>query len=324
MRFHKYWPNGQQTAVRRSTNRSMLAELLTRLKLGLPFLERLQFFLRNMYDKFTALNLIQHGEYDPATISWLDPQWDGDFQRTKPSLPRVTRSLRVSRSIVTVPTDKPPQSVVFPARKNTTRRSGRGASLRSRSMLKHGLSKPAVYQDHAQTLPSLSGLCAKSPLQLGIGKAPEGRATTIGFMSIATQGGEVKDSQDSSGQILQMRELAMDRTLIDEQLFRIQLTALASFHKVENINFNPLICDQTVQLFQLWQIVKGIGSDKLDWTKGWVWVATILGFNKDREVAAAEELRICYNQLLKDLEDIKDDSDEEPDWLNSSHLYEEP
>lgn len=59
----------------------------------------------------------------------------------------------------------------------------------------------------------------------------------------------------------------IDRTLTDEQLFEIQLTALAKFFELENPNFNPVICGRRVQLFQLGQIVRGIGSDVLDWIK---------------------------------------------------------
>ena len=110
---------------------------------------------------------------------------------------------------------------------------------------------------------------------------------------------------------------SLDRTLTDERLFKTQLVALASFFQIEEINLNPFIYDRTVQLFRLWQIIRGVGSDKLDWVEnGWVLVALRLGFIKNTAVAA-KELRTCYNQLLKDLEYIKDDYDEEPDWLTS-------
>lgn len=63
--------------------------------------------------------------------------------------------------------------------------------------------------------------------------------------------------------------------------------------------------------------MRDTGSKNIDYIKRWGLVAIRLGFFKEQTVAAAEELRTRYNQLLKDVEDIKDDSDEEPSWLDS-------
>ena len=86
MRFYTYCP--------KYNNRPLLKELLGHLKLDESFMQRLQFFLRNEYDRFSNLKLIQRGEYDPATKSWLEDQWDGKILLTQPALPPITRSLR--------------------------------------------------------------------------------------------------------------------------------------------------------------------------------------------------------------------------------------
>jgi hypothetical protein len=97
-------------------------------------------------------------------------------------------------------------------------------------------------------------------------------------------------------------------TLTDEQLFRKDVSALAAVLQLE-VDFTPEICGRKIPLFKLWQVVQSFdfgGSDRVTGLKLWPKVAKFLSFRDSQQLTAAEDLRICYAEILADLEEYRE------------------
>ncbi len=100
----------------------------------------------------------------------------------------------------------------------------------------------------------------------------------------------------------------LERTLTDEQLFREDVSGLAAALQLE-VDFTPEICGRKVPLFKLWQVVQSIdfgGSDRVTGLKLWPKVAKFLTFRDSQQLIAAEDLRICFAEILADLEQYRE------------------
>jgi hypothetical protein len=99
-----------------------------------------------------------------------------------------------------------------------------------------------------------------------------------------------------------------DPTLTDEQLFRKDVLDLAAALQLE-VDFIPEICGRKVPLFKLWQVVQSFdfgGSDRVTGLKLWPKVAKFLNFKDSQQLDAAGDLRICYAEILADLEQYRE------------------
>ena len=99
-----------------------------------------------------------------------------------------------------------------------------------------------------------------------------------------------------------------DPTLTDEQLFRKDVLDLAAALQLE-VDFTPEICGRKVPLFKLWQVVQSFdfgGSDRVTGLNLWPKVAKFLSFKGSQQLTGAEDLRICYAEILADLEQYRE------------------
>ncbi|KAF4637675.1 hypothetical protein G7Y89_g392 [Cudoniella acicularis] len=123
---------------------------------------------------------------------------------------------------------------------------------------------------------------------------------------------EVKDSQDSSGKALSSQNAdnkVEDATMVDEEQFREDLTDMAQELSLE-VEFNPEICGRRIPLFRLWQVVRSSqfgGFDQVNGRKLWPKVARELNFNDYQHSTAANDLKICYGEILADFETSRDE-----------------
>jgi hypothetical protein len=127
---------------------------------------------------------------------------------------------------------------------------------------------------------------------------------------------EVRDSQDSTGQVLKSQKRAKgaaDPTTTNEKLFKHHLSILAeSFELV--VDFEPTICGRTIPLFKLWQVVQAEefgGFDEVNGRNLWPQVARQLNFNDWRHASAAADLKDCYSEILADFEEVRKEEREE-------------
>ena len=124
------------------------------------------------------------------------------------------------------------------------------------------------------------------------------------------QSREIQDSQDIPYQQTESSEISRrgsDPTLMDEQVFKDDLFSLAKELQLE-VDFAPQICGREVALFKLWQVVRSDdfgGVDEVNGMKLWPKVARFLGFKDSQQSTAAEDLKICYEEILADLEEYQ-------------------
>jgi hypothetical protein len=127
---------------------------------------------------------------------------------------------------------------------------------------------------------------------------------------------EVRDSQDSTGQVLEFQKrakVAADPTTTNEKLFKHHMSILAeSFDLI--VDFEPTICGRTLPLFKLWQVVQSEefgGFDEVTGRNLWPQVARKLNFNDWRHASAATDLKDCYSEILADFEELREEEREE-------------
>jgi hypothetical protein len=142
-------------------------------------------------------------------------------------------------------------------------------------------------------------------------KQPTATPAETSTKTVSAKAGEIRDSQDSPGQIIQaprVNRRTLDPTLTDEQLFRNDVLDLAVGLELE-VDFMPEICGRKIPLFKLWQVVQSDdfgGIDRVTGLKLWPKVARFLSFKDDQQVIAADDLRMCYDEILTDLEEYRD------------------
>ncbi|KAL2069429.1 hypothetical protein VTL71DRAFT_14108 [Oculimacula yallundae] len=133
-------------------------------------------------------------------------------------------------------------------------------------------------------------------------------------ISVRSRGSEIKDSQESSGQMIQSPKKPVESAEVDDELlsytgtleeFEKSLLLLADSLQLE-VDPNPVIRDRTVPLYDLWQTVQldefG-GYDNVTGMRLWRRVARELGYVED-QAEAGRELQGCYSEILCDLEDF--------------------
>jgi hypothetical protein len=75
------------------------------------------------------------------------------------------------------------------------------------------------------------------------------------------------------------------------------------------VDFTPEICGRRIPLFKLWQVVQSDdfgGIDKVTGLKLWPKVARFLSFKDALQATAADDLRMCYDEILTDLEGYRE------------------
>lgn len=123
---------------------------------------------------------------------------------------------------------------------------------------------------------------------------------------------EIKDSQGSSGQTIispRAEKKTVDPSTVDERLFKSDLTALAEALELE-VDFKPIICGRAIPLFRLWQVVQSNefgGFDEVNGRKLWPLVARRLNFNDFQHFDAAADLHACYDEILADFEQAREE-----------------
>ncbi|PBP20963.1 hypothetical protein BUE80_DR008224 [Diplocarpon rosae] len=132
-----------------------------------------------------------------------------------------------------------------------------------------------------------------------------------------------KDHKDSTGHAIEPPTILddnVDPCLIDRDEFESNLRLVADRLGLE-VEFEPVICDRKVSLFELWQVVKSPdfgGFDEVTGRELWWKVASELQFEPD--TSAASDLKICYSEILADFETIRE---EFFDKVESSGLHDE-
>ncbi|PBP27703.1 hypothetical protein BUE80_DR001304 [Diplocarpon rosae] len=99
----------------------------------------------------------------------------------------------------------------------------------------------------------------------------------------------------------------VDPCLIDRDEFELNLQLVADRLGLE-VEFEPVICDRKVSLFELWQVVKSPdfgGFDEVTGQELWWKVASELQFEPN--TSAANDLKICYSEILADFETIREE-----------------
>ncbi|XMA17404.1 hypothetical protein WAI453_010195 [Rhynchosporium graminicola] len=150
------------------------------------------------------------------------------------------------------------------------------------------------------------------------------------------RGNEIKDSQESSGQTVlspakqpepvepyeaDEADEAIETVpshISSAEEFEVNLLALADALELE-IEPNPVICDRTVPLFDLWQVVRQDefrGYDNVTGRKLWRRVAKKLGFVENTN-NAGRDLQACFSEILCDLEEIEQRQQEGEDMTSS-------
>ena len=133
---------------------------------------------------------------------------------------------------------------------------------------------------------------------------------------------EIRDSQGSSGQYLELpnqNKKVADPSTTDEKVFGDELTTLAQSLGLE-VDFNAKICGRVIPLFRLWQVVRSDefgGFDEVDGRNLWGKVASRLDFHEFRHANAASELKQCYEEVLVDFENMKDEYEEDQSLTES-------
>lgn len=112
-----------------------------------------------------------------------------------------------------------------------------------------------------------------------------------------------------------------DPSLTDEATFEEYLTIVADrIEDVDRITFNPTIRGKTITLFKLWKVVKADfgGNAEVTGLELWPQVANKLGFKPSELKEAGRDLRNCYDELLTDYEQARDDYYNESDDMTES------
>ena len=94
-----------------------------------------------------------------------------------------------------------------------------------------------------------------------------------------------------------------------EEIFRRELATVAQGLKLK-VNFNPVICGKTIPLFKLWQAVWSEecgGCNEVTRRRLWPRVARTLNFNDFLHPSAAQDLEVCYREILLYLEEGEED-----------------
>lgn len=122
---------------------------------------------------------------------------------------------------------------------------------------------------------------------------------------------EVKKSQGQySGQTLEFPNrypLRDDPSISDEKVFQNEVSTFGDEFEID-IDFDPMICGQSISLFRLWQVVESDefgGYGEVDGRESWAKVASRLQIDPIRHPTAAEELKKCFDKVLVDYEEFK-------------------
>ncbi|KAH9208487.1 hypothetical protein DL95DRAFT_449855 [Leptodontidium sp. 2 PMI_412] len=155
----------------------------------------------------------------------------------------------------------------------------------------------------------------KSPV-----RKPSSNTSTA--IPVARNAPEIKDSQGSSGQTV--RTPAKEDDTIDSytntpEEFETNLSVLADSLGLE-VDPCPIICGETISLFQLWQVVHSDefgGYDEVTGRRLWRRVARKLGYDGERMREAGRDLKACYGEILCDLENLERELREGEDITSS-------
>ncbi|RDL36993.1 uncharacterized protein BP5553_04426 [Venustampulla echinocandica] len=132
---------------------------------------------------------------------------------------------------------------------------------------------------------------------------------------------EIEDPQESSGNSQDSQASAncasmgtvagrpLNSTTLNEELFKEDLALLAESLDLV-VDFRPTISGRTIPLFRLWQVVNSPGfggHDEVTQQNLWPRVAKELNFNEFQHPAAAGELSMCYEEILTEFEQAREE-----------------
>ncbi|KAG4438097.1 hypothetical protein IFR05_006418 [Cadophora sp. M221] len=150
-------------------------------------------------------------------------------------------------------------------------------------------------------------------------REPSSNATTA--ITSAINAPEIKDSQGSSGQTVQTpaKEDENDSYTNSPGEFERNLLILADSLELE-VDPSPIICGKMITLFELWQVVhlgEFGGYDEVTGRRLWRGVAQKLGYDGSTETQAGKDLKVCYAEILCDLENAEKELREGEDITSS-------
>ncbi|KAI6710311.1 hypothetical protein JHW43_007163 [Diplocarpon mali] len=121
---------------------------------------------------------------------------------------------------------------------------------------------------------------------------------------------DIEVSQGSTGQKIELPATLsenVDPCLINRDEFELNVRLVADHLGLE-VEFEPVICDRKISLFELWQVVQSPqfgGFDEVTVQELWGKVASELRF--EQNTSAASDLQTCYSEILADFETIREE-----------------